>query len=643
MLIRNGSLNSSASCGKTSPKPITAFAGLRRAENWKFQPQALAEFTSRGLLSDVQGKIASLLRPLRQEIGDAVVTRSYELRPWVVNGNPAVSISVFSRLLHKLDLRTYATRVREPQELVGLFVSDKTSTLKGEIIAIAGMLSHHRPRLRAITQRDEMRVLIEKAPDSELVVSVLAGRPPAYDYVAGSLGIILRTKDLTRFKISRQAAQKVLRIPPDKRAELVREITTALKETNLVNQAFNSGSHDSLFLSAADVGFDSRVEIGGKRVVEYSEKTILSELQRHRLCRQHPRFANDAPIRLALLNALRPGAVSEFLQQLCRKLLSLGFKSEIIAQKSVASLARQEMESAITILENQKPHLLLGVFPDEVGEDEEDWSAYQEFKSLTVGRGLPSQVIYQSTLSKRYAMGNVVLGVLRKTGNVPYVMAQALPFADLVVGIDIARRKKEKLAGSLNATAVTRIYFGNGEFLRYVIHDAPLEGETIPPQVLKRLFPMDVFKDKRVVIHRDGFFRGEEKAALQNWAKELNAQFHLVEVLKAGTPRLYASIGGKIEQPPKGSCFKLSSTQAFVVSAPPPFQGGTPQPLQVRSEPPFRIEEAINSVLSLTVLHYGSLLSPRLPVTLHFSDKIAYLALQGIKPKDLEGDVPFWL
>ena len=335
--------------------------------------------------------------------------------------------------------------------------------------------------------------------------------------------------------------------------------------------------------------------------------------------------------------------MGEFLQQLCRKLLRLGFKSEIIAQKSVASLARQEMESAITILENQKPHLLLGVFPDEVGEDEEDWSAYHEFKSLTVGRGLPSQVIYRSTLSKAYAMGNVVLGVLGKTGNIPYVMAQALPFADLVVGIDIARRKKEKLAGSLNATAVTRIYFGNGEFLRYVIHDAPLEGETIPPQVLKRLFPMDVFKDKRVVIHRDGFFRGEEKAALQNWAKELNAQFYLVEVLKTGTPRLYASIGGKIEQPSKGSCFKLSSTQAFVVSSPPPFQGGTPQPLQVRSEPPFRIEDAINSVLSLTVLHYGSLLSPRLPVTLHFSDKIAYLALQGIKPKNLEGDVPFWL
>jgi len=48
-------------------------------------------------------------------------------------------------------------------------------------------------------------------------------------------------------------------------------------------------------------------------------------------------------------------------------------------------------------------------------------------------------------------------------------------------------------------------------------------------------------------------------------------------------------------------------------------------------------------VLALTYLHYGSLRPPRLPVTIHYSDKIAYLALRGIKPKNLEGDIPFWL
>ncbi|WP_155818163.1 hypothetical protein [Anaerolinea thermophila] len=86
-----------------------------------------------------------------------------------------------------------------------------------------------------------------------------------------------------------------------------------------------------------------------------------------------------------------------------------------------------------------------------------------------------------------------------------------------------------------------------------------------------------------------------------------------------------------------------SNTEAFLVSSLPPFKGSTPRPLQIRTEPSFRIENAIHSVLSLTLLHYGSVREPRLPVTIHYSDKIAELSLLGIKPKDLEGDLPFWL
>ena len=80
-----------------------------------------------------------------------------------------------------------------------------------------------------------------------------------------------------------------------------------------------------------------------------------------------------------------------------------------------------------------------------------------------------------------------------------------------------------------------------------------------------------------------------------------------------------------------------------MVSTLPPFKNATPQPLRVRSVAPFTIEQALNSVLSLTVLHYGSVRPPRLPVTIHYSDRIAGLALKGIKQKNLEGNVPFWL
>jgi len=316
---------------------------------------------------------------------------------------------------------------------------------------------------------------------------------------------------------------------------------------------------------------------------------------------------------------------------------------EVAGEEKANPGSRVELERAVGKLEAERADILVGLFADEIGEDEDDWGSYHEFKSLTVGRGLPSQVVYQSTLSKPYAMANIVLGVLGKTGNVPYVRPAPLPYADLVVGIDIARKKKERLSGSINATAITRIYFSNGEFLRYAIHDAPLEGETIPENVLQGLFPLDACKGKRIVVHRDGFFRGDEKEALKRRSREIGAEFRLVEIIKTGTPRVYASASGKVGQPPKGSAFRLSDTEAFLVSSLPPFKDATPQPLRIRAEPPFTIEEALNSVLSLTVLHYGSVRSPRLPVTIHYSDRIAYLALQGIKPKNLEGNIPFWL
>lgn len=627
---------------KEQPETFKALRQITADPAWTATLQAQADFACKGLLADVDGPIRNLLAPKRQNVGDAIVERIHEARGWVVRGAPAISVSVFSRLTHRHDLKTYAAQVRDPERLRGLFVADKTSSLKGEITEIAGRLADSRTWLMGITQREEMQALIAKAPDDELVVSVMAGRPPAYDYVVSALKIVLRTKDLARFKISRKEAQKALRIEPQKRSDLVKAISKLLKDRGIVGAAFNSSSNE-VFVTSDRVGFDSRVRFGNNRVEPYDERTILQKLQVHGLFRRNEKFGNGRPMRVGVVNGLRSGATTEFTGELKGQLARLGFTMEVVGEEKANPSARAELERAVGKLEQTSCDLVAGVFADELGEDEEEWGSYQEFKSLTVGRGLPSQVVYQSTLGKRFAMANIVLGVVGKTGNIPYVRPEALPYADMVVGIDIARKKKDRLAGSINATAITRIYFSNGEFLRYVIHDAQLEGETIPENVIKGLFPLQEFKGKRVVVHRDGFFRGDEKDALKRWATEIGATFHLVEVIKTGTPRVYGVTDGLVGQPPKGSAFKLSDTEAFLVSSLPPFKDATPQPLRIRTEAPFTIEQAMNSVLSLTVLHYGSVRSPRLPVTIHYSDRIAYLALQGIKPKNLDGNIPFWL
>lgn len=609
----------------------------------KPSPQMQSDFVTRGMFADIDEQIRQLLVSKTQDLGNARVERVYEVRGWVVGGKPTVSISVSSHIIHKQDLKAYfATHLQKPQDLIGLFVRDKTSTLKGEITEIAGEMKAERVRLLALTQREEMQEIIDMAPDDELVVSVRAERD-TYDYPISALQIIVRTMDYNRFGINSQQALKLLRIEPGTRSRFVREIADIAKRYKLIGDAYNSRDFPPLFVAGKDVGFTPRLCFGGNHIEEYQERNIRRSLLDYGLYRRADKFRDNNAIKIGMINALDSTDPKIFWSQIENELQHLHFSMDVVGNEHIKSLQRGNLEQAVESLEESKPDILIALLPDEYDEDDEEWGAYHHFKSLTVGRGIASQVVYESTISRQYAIANIVLGVLGKTGNIPFVLAEPLPYADLVVGIDIARERKKRLPGSINATAITRIYFSNGEFLRYVIHDTPLEGETVPTNVLQSLFPASEFRGKRVVIHRDSYFRGNEKGALLEWAKNIGAEFYPVEVIKAGAPRLYAARQGQFLQPPKGSIFKLSAIEGLLVSSLPPFTNATPKPLRIRTEAPLTIEQAIHSVLSMTLLHYGSLRPPRLPVSIHYSDRIAYLALKGIKPKDLEGNIPFWL
>jgi Piwi domain len=625
------------------PDIFSSLHAIVEDPEWQPTAQAQADFVARGLLMDLGLEIRPLLAAKAQDLGRVRVELVHEVRGWVVDGQAAVSISIASRLLSKEDVKAYAARLTNGDSLLGLWVADKTSTLKGEIVGITGQLAAHRRRLLTLTQRSEMRQVLDRADEDELVVRVRAGSARSYEYVASALRIIVRTEDFRRFHINAQQALKALRLGADLRAQLVKPIADLAKTRHFIADGYTSQRSPTLFLRARDVGYAPRLCFGGNQVRPYDEKALFSHLRACGLYKRAERFSAAVPIRIGVLNALGGTPVHSFLSSVQRVLQGLDFQSHLLHEEEVHASSRHHLEAAIENLHKENPDIIIALFPDECQEDEEAWGAYHHFKSLTIGSGIAGQVVYQATMKKSYAIANIVLGILGKTGNIPFILADPLEYADLVVGIDIARRRKERLAGSINATAIARLYFNTGEFLRYVIHDAPLEGETIPDHVLQSLFPAKEFQGKRVVIHRDGYFRGEEKRDLQSWAQRIGAAFFFVEVLKTGTPRLYARQKGHTFQPSKAESFKLSLTEAFLVSSLPPFEDATPQPLHLRTEPPFTIERAIHSVLALTLLHYGSLRPPRLPVTIHYSDRIAYLALMGIKPRNLEGTIPFWL
>lgn len=623
---------------------------------WKPSAWEQGEFAARGLLANLQPEIRKLLEPKKQNFGKIRIDRDYSLRGWTVNNAPAVSINVSSNIFHTQLLHEFAATLKNPQELLGMLVVVTAKDFKGEIVEITGNVREMREWLLNKSTDETTRGLISRAPDDELTVKIET-RTSQYIYIASMLRPVVRMGDLMRFGVNPRQVSKALRLDPPMRYFLVREIAAIAKKHRILADGFDSKSLAQAFLNATDVEFVPELRVGGNQIHRGDVQRIYRSLEQHGVFSRSPAFPDKAhPIKVGVIDA-SPQAAQKmrktFLQDLKAALEKLNFSLQSVEangqrQQKIDKLTRASLENAVNFLESAKPDILLALFPgsahnDEWEDDEED-SMYHVFKSLTMRRGIASQVVYEDTFPEQYALDNIVLGILAKTRNVPFVLAKPLPYADIVVGIDIARRAKQKLAGSVNATAIARIYFSDGKFLRYVIHDAPIEGETIPSNVLRSLFPLKEFQGKRVVIHRDGQFRGAEKSALKDWAKQIQSEFHLVEVIKSGAPRLYQGTTATVmDRPPKGTAFKISDTEAFLVSSPPPFKGSTPRPLQIRTEPTFPIGNAIHSVLSLTLLHYGSVREPRLPVTIHYSDKIAELSLLGIKPKDLEGDTPFWL
>lgn len=626
--------------------------GITTNTNWIPLASEQGDFAARGLWTNFQNEIRAILEPKKLDFGKIRIERDYSLRGWSVNNIPAVSINVSSNIIHTQNLSQYVAGLDDPKELIGMMVQVKAKDFKGEIVEVVGKLSEIREWLIGKSVDEFTRNAIKRAPDNEYTIKIET-RTSKYIYIASMLQPIVRMGDLQRFGVNPRQVSKALRLDPSIRYALVREIAAIGMMHGIIADSFDSKSLSSAFLHPKDIEFVPELQVG-KNYINSEGQRLYRSLEQNGVFKRSPAFPDKShPIKLGVINASpisSRDAMLKFLQELKSAVDKLGFSIKSVGgdhkEHKIEKLSRVSLENAVNLIEPEHPDIILALLPGEAGQehlgDDDGDSMYHALKSLTIRRGIPSQVVYEDTFTEEYAMDNIVLGILAKTKNIPFILAKPLPYADIVVGIDIARRAKQKLSGSVNATAIARIYFNDGQFLRYVIHDAPIDGETIPPNVLRSLFPLKEFQGKRVVIHRDGLFRGEEKTALTNWASQIQAEFFLVEVIKSGAPRLYQKTI-MVDKPPKGTAFVLSETDAFLVSSPPPFKGSTPRPLQIRTDPTFPIKKALHSVLSLTLLHYGSVREPRLPVTIHYSDKIAELSLLGIKPKDLDGDTPFWL
>jgi len=620
---------------KAQPDIYKDLLDINVLERWIPSNYVKAAFMVKGLMADYEVQIKKILKKDASTIGKANIERTYQKRGWVVGDQPALSITVKSELIYSEDVNSIVKDFDNPNKILGLFVRDKNTTAKGQVVEILGTMKDHRKRLLTITSNPRTLKLIADAPDEELIIKIetKSGNRNTYDYTASALQVILYDQDFKKFNIDGSRALKIMQIEPQKRSNLVMEIAEVFLNQNWIKEAYNSKKYPKNFVNPEILDYHPLVMFGDQKPIRYEDRNVVRELQQRGIYK-----INKQKIQIAAINGLSNKDVKPHVDLIMRNLKLLKISPDIVAIQKIKEFSHLHLQEIIEELDKKNPDIIISYVPDSLKD-----TYYHLLKTLTLSRDIDTQVVERSTIDNNYALGNIILGILGKVGNIPYVLAESLTYVDYIVGIDIAHKKKHELAGTINATAITRIYMNNGELMRYFIHDAPIEGEAIPDTVLRLLFPPKEFQNKRTIIHRDGYFRKDEIKTLNNWATQINATFLLVEVIKSGSPRIYHKEKGSVVSPSKGDAFILSSNEAFLVSSLPAFKRGTPRPLHIRSIDSFPINQALHSILSLTILHYGSLKAPKLPVSIHYSDKIAYLALRGVKPKKVEGNRPFWL
>ncbi|MEA5419103.1 Piwi domain-containing protein [Spirulina sp. CCNP1310] len=582
-----------------------------------------------------------LKSPLKNTIAQEVkvidnikIERDYTTRGWVIQNTPALSIAIKSRIILQAGFGEVIKQLKDIEDLIDVWVLVRNLNFKAKIIDIVGPMDDHRDRLLSLATTETIRQHLQQADPQEWVVRLQGN----YDYPLGCLQPSLDLVTLEKLGLHLPQVTSYLRLQPEKRREMVEKLAKIIrKQPDWVSME----RQPHFFTTAAHIGCSQQIRFGNHYIAEHQKQTLIQNLRRHGVYLKAPQFIENSTLKIGLIDARKNMINTGFSKDLKSCLQAIGFTTHISSTQRITEISLSTLEQAVDHIQQQSVDLILALLPQKTATSE---PIYHRLKRLTINQGIPSQMIYEQTLANPYAVNNVVMGILAKTGNTLFTLAQPLDFTDFVVGLDVARDRKRNSPGSINTTAITRIYTNGGQLLNYRLHDSALEGETLPRHVLEMLFPRSQFVSKRVVIHRDGPFRGEEKQILREIAIQLNAQFYCVEIRKTGFPRLYRlNSQGKVQQPQKGDILKLSDTEALLVSSLPPFANATAQPLSVISDPSLGIERAIQSVLALTLLHLGSVPQPRLPVSIYYSDKIGYLALKGIKPPDLDGHLPFWL
>jgi hypothetical protein len=626
---------------------------IRRVQDWKPETSSYAAFVAKGL-SENEGVEKEIKQKLEELEGNDFrkpykkekieVRRNCKIIHLVIDGKPAIGILIDSEIVSRITLKDFlgeegisVEKFIQEEPYKEWKVKDKETNLVGRVISVIGTMKEKRDELVKKATTPSRKERYERIPDDEEVVVVETEDKKRYYYPISELLISINSGNIKYVdEKTKDNVFKDLKINPTERMKMVDTVAQPLKDRGWIEgERISDKEYPHIFVKPdKDKMYFPPVRIGGGKIVE-RERRIYDQLRSngiYEMVKKNPKIA------FSVFGETKGyDDFNKFIKTLEKEIKALGFNMDpVYVNFQKPADIKKEIER---IKENeQKPDILVAFIEDDEYDldDNSESNIYNKIKMYSLqNQILQTQVITFKTLRERgrYILGNVVLGILAKTGNKPFIFAEPILGIDAIVGLDVTRRKKKKGQGTINYAAGVRIYQSNGELLKYKLTTSHLEGETIPGNILDNI--LGDLKGKKVVIHRDGRFPQDEIKVLKELGKKRGAEFYLVEVIKSGAPRIYSE--------KKGIWVKINENEAYLLTT--SQTQGTPVPIIVRLPEiyeDFSIEDAVISITSMTLLHWGSIKPPRLPVTTHYADKIGQFLLEGII-SNLEGNIPFWL
>jgi hypothetical protein len=284
---------------------------------------------------------------------------------------------------------------------------------------------------------------------------------------------------------------------------------------------------------------------------------------------------------------------------------------------------------------------------------------YKTLKQQLNSRHLPSQMVTETAFHnlRDFIDRNILLGILAKLGHRAWQIHEMPGEADAFVGLDIGRKDGQALGAA--AFALGR----QGEVLGWGQLTTREQGETFEPRSLHTLL-FDLAAQhqqklgrplERLVIHRDGTVKNSEMDCLLDLEQQLGRAglkgLDVVEIVKNNPCRAGKATQNSFQNPDAGWLWHhcpgemlLLSTgdrDMKVVASKVTFKA--PQPLKIRQRhgtTPLPILTA--QIYWLSQVHGGTTQTVRLPVTLHYADRAATMALAGVLPPGLQTDSRLW-